>query len=252
MTDSPSGIPQAPVAPPATKNALDRMAGVLFAPAETFEDIARRPNFVAPLLLIFITSTIFAVILAPKLDFDTMIREQMAQSGRQMSDSDMEQAVRIGGAFTKALTYASPIFGIAMIAIVAGVLLMAFRLMGGEGTYKQAFSVSLHAWLPYVIAGVIGSIILFTRESIAPDLIPTLVRSNLGFLADPREQGVLFALLSSFDIFTIWVLALFSIGFSYVSRMAKGKSAAIVVSLWVILLIFKLGFAFLGSMRAGA
>jgi hypothetical protein len=192
------------------------------------------------------------VIMAPKLDTDTMIREQMSQSGRQMSEADMDRGVRIGGAFIKALTYASPIIGIAMIAIIAGVLLIAFRLMGGEGTYKQAFSVSLHAWLPYVIAGVISSIILFTRESIAPDLIPTLVRSNLGFLADPREQGVLFALLSSLDIFTIWALALFSIGFSYVARMTKGKSAAIVVTLWVIVLVFKVGFAFLGSMQSSA
>ena len=251
MTDSPSEITQAPGAPPATKSAFDRMAGVLFAPAETFEEIARRPNILAPLLLILITSTIFAIILVPRLDFETMMREQMARQGRQMSEADMDRAVRFGGAFSKALGYASPVFGIATIAIIAGVLLLAFRLMGGEGTFKQAFSVSLHAWLPYVIAGLIGSIIMFTRESIAPDLIPTLVRSNLGFLADPRDQRVLFALLSSIDIFTIWALTLFSIGFSYVARMTKGKSAAIVVTLWVVVLIFKLGFAFLGSMQSG-
>lgn len=252
MTDSPGEVPQSPAVPPSTKSAFDRMAGVLFAPAETFEDIVRRPNILAPLLLILISALISAIIFVPKLDFESMMREQMAQQGRQMSEADMDRVIRFGGAFSKAMGYATPVFSIITLAIIAGVLLLAFRLMGGEGTYKEAFSVTLHAWMPFVIVGVIATIIMFTRQTIAPDMIPTLVRSNLGFLADPREQRILFTLLSAIDIFTAWSLALFSIGFSYVGRVSRARSAAIVITLWAVVLVFKLGFAYIGSMQSGA
>jgi FtsH-binding integral membrane protein len=63
------------------------------------------------------------------------------------------------------------------------------------------------------------------------------------------EHPVLFSLLSSFDIFTIWTLILLIIGFSTLSRMSRGKSAAIVISLWLFTVVVKLGFAALGASR---
>lgn len=254
MTESVGETPQPPLAaqPIAKKNAFQRLAGVLFAPAETFEDIVRKPDYLLPLILILLIGVASSVVLVPKLDFETMMREQMAAQNREMSPEDMERVMKFATASGKVMTYAGPIFSIVILLIIAGVLLLAFRLMGGEGTFGQAFSVTLWSWMPLVVFSIVLTIIIATRESISPDLIPTIVRSNPGFLVDPKSQRVLYSLLTSIDLFVIWTLVLLSIGFSYVARVSKGKAAAIVISLWLVLVVFKLGFAALGAAKAKA
>jgi hypothetical protein len=122
-------------------------------------------------------------------------------------------------------------------------------MFGGEGTFKQAFSVTIYAWLPQVIKGIAMAIIVVARGEVDIALLNNVVMSNLGFLVDMKQQPVLHALLSSLDIFSIWTIALFTIGFSYVSRLSKATSAAIVISLWAIVVVFKLAGAALGAAR---
>jgi hypothetical protein len=64
-----------------------------------------------------------------------------------------------------------------------------------------------------------------------------------------KAQPILFALLTSLDVFMLWTIILLTIGFSKVSRLSKGKSAAIIVSLWIVTVAIKLGFAALGAAR---
>jgi hypothetical protein len=78
------------------------------------------------------------------------------------------------------------------------------------------------------------------------------VRSNLAFLVDSKTNPLAFAALSSLDVFTIWSIILFAIGFAYVSGMSKARSATIVISLWVVAIFFKLGFAAIGAAKAKA
>ena len=235
---------------PETKSGLQRLAGVLFAPVETFKDIARRPDLLTPIAAILLVSVISAIIVAPRVDFESTMREQIAQANRNMSQQDVDRIVRFSAASAKVLLYASPLLSLAIMAAIAGILLLAFRLFGGEGGYKQALSVTLYAWMPLVVQGAIGTIILLARGSASAEELGNLVMSNPGFLVDMKENVVLYALLSSLDIFMFWSLVLFTIGFSLVSRMSRGKSAAIVFGLWAVLIVIKVGFAALGAARA--
>lgn len=252
MTSS-DNLEPTPAAPPAavapqTKSGIQRVFGVLFDPVATFADIARRPDILAPLLVLIVSSILSSVVIVPRMDFDSLIREQMSQQGREMSAEDMDRTVRIGVASAKVLAYAGPILAIIVTAIIAGILLLAMRIMGGEGTFKQAFSVSLYGWMPYVVASIVGIIIVLVRNTaISPEQASNLVMSNLGFLVDMKENPVAFALLSSIDIFTIWTLALFIIGFSFVSRFSRGKTAAIILTLWAMLVVAKVGLAAIGA-----
>ena len=128
-------------------------------------------------------------------------------------------------------------------------MMLAYRMMAGEGDFRQYFSVTLYAWLPQIIQGLIMSIILLTRSELvsAADL-PGLVRSNLGFLVDMHEHKVLFSLLTAIDAFTIWSLVLMVIGFAYVARFSKQKSAGVLITLWAIWTGLKLSFVAIGAM----
>jgi hypothetical protein len=250
------GSPQPPsqpaAAPEARTNSFSRIAGALFSPNETFAEIARKPDFLIPLIVLVIVGFVTTVLLVPRMDFESATREAMERQSQNMSSEDMERALRIGTAFGKAITYVSPVLGIIVLMIIAGVLLLAFRLFGGEGTFKQAFSVTLYAWFPMLISGILMTVIALTRTAIPADQVNALLKSNLGAFVDPKEQMVLFALLSSIDIFTIWTVALLSIGFAHLSKFSKTKSAVIVVSLWLVTVVVKVGFAALGAARMKA
>ena len=244
--------PPPPVAPEERKGSLQRITGVLFSPDEAFRDIAQRPNVLAPLVILLIVAIVGTIIVVPRLDFETMMRDQLERSGRNLAPEDLDRTVKIMVASSKVIGYLSPILAVGVWAIVALALLLAFRMFGGEGTFKQAFSVTLYAWFPNCINSIIGTIILATKGSVDPTQMATLVRSNLAFLVDPKTNQVAFAALSSIDIFSIWTLVLFIIGFAYVSRMSKARSATIVISLWAVVLFFKVGFAAIGAAKARA
>ena len=243
---TPPAVP--PAVPPAPgKSAWERLAGVFFSPVETFEDIARRPDLLMPLAIIVIISIISTAMLVPKMDFESATRDAIQQSGQKMSEQDLDRAVRMGSGIGKTMAYFSPVFSIIILAIIAGVLLLAFRLLGGDGNFKQAFSASAWSWMPYLVSGIITTIVLATRRTVDPQEIPTLIKSNLGFLSDPRENPVAFTLLSSLDVFSIWSLVLLILGFAALSRFSRGKAAAIVVTLWIVQLLVRAGFAALGA-----
>lgn len=233
VSDSPATAPPPPAAPGPKPNGFQRIIGALISPDETFASIARQPDFLAPLLVILILAAIGGFIFAQRVDFTAPAREAMEQRGN-MSEAQMESALKITATISKVISYGSPLFSVIVLLIVAGVMLLAFRMMGGEGTFKQAFSVTLYAWMPLTILNIIVLVIIASKTGITALDLPTLVMSNPAFLVTMKEHPFLFTLLASIDIFTIWTLVLFIFGFSYLAKFSKSKSAAVVITVWVI------------------
>lgn len=240
-----------PVPDPGPKpNSFQRIIGVLFSPDATFASIARRPDWVLPLVLLLISSLAVGIVIAQHVDFGAAAREAMEQN-KNMSQEQLDRGVKMAGSIGKVTTYLSPVLSLIGLLIIAGVLLLAFRLFGGEGDFKQAFSVVCYASIPSIIKGLLMLIIIVAKGGIIPAQgLATLVRTNLGFLVDYKANPMGFALLSSFDIFSIWYLALLIIGFAYVSRLSRVKSAVIIISLWIVVLLIKLIGPAMQSLRA--
>jgi hypothetical protein len=228
------------------KNVLERIAGVLFAPADAFQEIARRPDVLAPLIFLVLVGYISTIFIVPRLDMSAIASAQedaMRKKNPNLSEADLERMGRIGAAGTKVLLWSLPVLLIAVYVIVAAVLLLAFRLMGGEGTFKQSLSATLYAWVPLAILGIITAIVVFAHGTYDPTTAPTIVKSNPSFLVEMKEQPLVFSLLSSLDVFTIWMIVLLIFGFAAVSRMSRASAAAIILSLWVAAILMKLGIA---------
>ena len=225
-------------APPPKPNSFQRIIGVLFSPNETFASIARQPDWVVPLSLILVVALVSGIVFAQRVDFGAPIRDAMEQN-KNVSPEQVERAVRIGGAVAKVFAYCAPVVSIIFLLIIAGVLLLAFRVLGGEGDFRQALSVTSYSWMPGLIKSIIITAIVASRGVSAADLANVL-RSNLAFLVSMKQNPLLFTLLAKLDVFTIWLLALLVIGFSFVSKFSKAKSAAVVVSLWVVATLLSL------------
>ena len=239
-------VPATAPAPPAEPkpNSFARIFGVLFSPGETFASIARRPDWVTPLLVIVLIGYAGTALILPRMDWDAIVAMQEEQIKAKNPTITQEQIDRMAW-FTKAggtvFAWAAPVLFVIWYLIVAGVLLIAFRLFGGEGTFKQAFSATLYAWMALVINSIIVTIVAVARGGmIDPTQMATMVKSNPAFLVSMKEQPLLFALLSSLDVFTIWMVVLLIIAFAALSRTSKAKAATIVIPLWVVCILIKL------------
>jgi hypothetical protein len=238
----------------ARMSSMQRIAGVLFAPAETFQDIARKPDVLVVLLLVLAIGWVSVALTIPRMDFDSMFTqqaEQMRERNPGMKDADLERMQKMSMGFAKAMGWAGPVLLVGWLAIVAAVLLLAFRMWGGEGTFVQSFSATVYAWLPLTLFSVISTIVIVARGSFDPITAATLVKSNPAFLVDLKEHPVLFSLLSSFDAFTIWTIILLVFGFAATSKLSRAKSASIVLTLWAVMILIKVGFAALGAGMKG-
>lgn len=248
-------VPAAPAPEPPATNSFARLAGALFAPAKTFAEIARRPDILVPMMVIVILGYLTTMLIMPKMDWNSIHEQQQTQMKKRnpnMSTADVERMERFAEATAKVMGWISPLLMVVWYLIVAGVLLLAFRLMGGDGNFKQALSATLYAWLPLVILSLVMTIIVMMRGTFDPTQAATIVKSNPAFLVDQKTQPILFALLSSFDVFTIWTLALLTFGFSALSKFSRTKSVVIVIVLWGVSVVIKLGLAAMQAMAGAA
>ena len=244
--------PAIPAPAPATKNSFERLVGVLFAPTETFADIARRPDILIPMLLFVVIGYVTMFITMPRMDFESAFAQQaevLKKQNPNMSDADVQRMENMSKGMMKVMQFIGPLFAVIWWLIVALVLFGAFRIMGGDLGFKQSLSATLYAWVPLTLFSIILTVVIVMRGTVDPTYMATVVKSNPAFLVDLKEQPVLFSLLSSFDIFTIWTIVLLIFGFAAASRFSRAKSAVIVLSLWFVMLVIKVGFAALGAAR---
>jgi hypothetical protein len=238
-TDVPAPAPT-PAGEPAPSS-IGRIGGVLFSPDATFASIASRPTWVAPLIVLIIISICSGFILSGRIDWGAPAREAMEQR-KDVPPEAAARAERMAASIGKVVAWAGPIFLVIIMLIVSGILLLAFRLFGGEGNFLQAWSVTLYAYMPSVIKSIIVLAVMLIKNvtAMSPIALATLVRSNPAFLFDPKTNPMGFALATNFDIFSLWVMVLLIIGFAHVARVSKGKSAAIVISLYVVKMLLGL------------
>ena len=227
---------------PEKVNPFQRIAGVFFSPAETFQSIARRPDWVVPLVLLIIISLLSGWLIASHVDADDLARQSMELNPKfaSMPVEQQNRMLHFTASMMRATRFIGPLFSIVGLLVIAGALLLGVRAMGGEGNFAQAFSVAIYGWYPRLLKAIIAVIVLMNRKNITIFTLQDPVRSSLGFLADPKTKPVAFALLSSLDIFTFWSLALYVIGYSAISRLSRGKTAAVVITLWVLVVLLSL------------
>jgi hypothetical protein len=234
------------------KSFLQRLVGVFVSPGATFADVARKPDFIAPLIVsILATMAVFETMLG-RIGAERIVRQSLEQSGRasNMSPEQLQQALEQGAKFTGIFMHvtgllASPI----VLLVVAGLgLLIMNAIFGSRLKFKTAFSVTCYANLVSVLGAIIAlvMILLADPEQLnAQNPVPT----NPGFFFNPRETSKpLLSLLTSLDVFTIWFMALLGIGFSEaVSRKVKPTTIFLCFAgLWAVWVLAKMGLTMLG------
>ncbi len=148
------------------------------------------------------------------------------------------------------MTWGGAVVGLPLVLlVVSGALHFAFTFFAAaELRFKTTFSLVAHAFLPAsLIGGPLALLVMALKGewSQSPDqVLQTSPAALLDPLGTPRA---LFAAASSFDLFTLWTVVLLSIGFGLATRRSTGSSAAVVVTLWLLMVLGKVGLTALFS-----
>jgi hypothetical protein len=235
------------------KSFLERFIGVYISPGETFADIARQPDFIAPLIVSIVLIVAGSEIFLAKIGLEPVIRYALEHSSRaaSMSPEQLEQAVTTT---VKIQTIAVHIVGfiyapfLCLIDALLG-LLFVKSIFGGELRFKTAFAVPSYAFLIGIIPSLMGMLLVFFGDPehiIANPQNP--VPSTLGFFLNPADVAKpVMSLATSLDIFTIWYLVLLGIGVSQASGKKVSSMAAFFCFFgpWMVWVLIKMGLSFL-------
>lgn len=245
--------PTMPTQPaPGPVNSFGRLFGVFFEPKATFESIVQRPTWVLPMLALVLISIVIVALIGSRVGWRQVMERQIANSPRaqqrmeQIPPDQREQIMARQAKFAGVVAYVAVVAGTALAEVVVAALLLAvFNIVSGS---KIGFSASLgivaHSWMPYVITGLLGILILFIKD---PSTIDTqnLVASNPGALLPDGSAKWLVSLLTSLDLFTFWVLALQGIGYSATNpkKISFGKAFSYILVVWLFFVLVKVGLA---------
>lgn len=224
---------------------LGRLLGVFVSPGETFADIARRPDFVAPLVLLTLSSVAVTESMLGKIGMARILRAALDQSGRYSSitPEQFQRAVNIQTIITHVSGALS--FPFVLLVLAALGLLIVNVVFGAQVGFPKAFSVAGYACQVYLLELLMGVAMIFFGD---PEHfnVRSFVPSNPGFFLDPLETSkVVMALASSLDVFTLWAMVLLGIGFSQATGKKVGapKIFFVFLGLWVVWVAIKVGVA---------
>jgi hypothetical protein len=223
--------------------AFGRVVGALVSPRPTFESIATKPTWLLPFLLLMAINLMLVFSFSHRIGWRSIIEKQLANNSQfqQLTPAQQQERIASGLKLAPVLGYAGGIVGnIIVLLIVAGLFLFAFNIVFGSGIkFKQSFGIATHAFMPGVLKGLIGLVVVWVRPPEGIN-IQNLVMSNVGAFLPAGEPLWLQTLTSSLDLFVFWIIVLLAIGYAAASASRKvkfGAALAVVVVIWLVFLL---------------
>lgn len=223
---------------------LHPVLNVFFSPAAVMDSLARQPRFLPALIVMTVISIGANTVAFQKGVIERGIRTKM-ESNPRLEQLPAEQRERIIEQYSRISSYvvlggaaAGPAIG---LLLGSGVfLLLTNGLLGTPVRFRQMLAAVAHGWLPMSLYSLIAIPIVLAKEPEVVDFQNLAPLSNLSFLFSPTEQHRLYMIGSSIDLFSLWVIALITVGIARLTGKSKGKVLAVVLAPWALYVgIFK-------------
>jgi hypothetical protein len=241
-TTMPAPEAQAPI------NHFGRLTGVLFSPKQTFSDIAQRPSWVAPFVLLCALSLTVGVLLGQKTDWRGFFERQMSQNSRfdQMSQEQKDNILERQTTWAPKISFAFGLVGAALtILLMTLVYWGAFNLFRGAGLgFGTSLGITAHAFVASCVGSLLAIVILLLKPRGDVDPEHFLASNVAAFLPDGAPHW-LAVLGQSIEVFWIWSLALIAIGFAAANpkKIKPAASFGIVFGIWAVWVLAKVAWA---------
>jgi hypothetical protein len=218
---------------------LGRIIGVFFSPTATFEDIARKPSWAAPIILLTVIGFSVNVFLVNKADWRSFSEEQLMNSprGQQISADQRDLAIQRSAKGNQYFCYVRGLTGTLCLGLLLALVYWgAYALIGGARlTFGKSFAVVAYTMLPGGVRELLGIPILILKDPSTLGNPYNFVGSNAGAYMSLSDPKWLSALASSFDVFVLWSVFLTALGFYCMDpkKLTMPKSVAIAISVFL-------------------
>lgn len=222
---------------------------VIDEPGAVFRQLAIKPVFVIPIILLVVTTAIVAAGMP-----SAMLREgaeRQAEMMERRAPETFTEADRVEMLESASSTKnrALFIFGIGSIGsivvllVVAAVFRLIFGAVGAEPLrFKDELAITTHAWMPQLFGGVL--MVLLWRYAGFEETL------SLGFLV-PGE-GFLHNFAAGITLFGLWTVYLLALGNQIRTRMKGiGTALTIVGGLYILVKLVAAGFTTLAMGLGG-
>lgn len=231
-----------------------RLVGVFFSPGKTFADIARRPTWWVPIIVMAILGTIYLNAFTQRVGWESVIRPaiERAPNTQNLPPQQREQIIERAAGLYKYLGYGGSAVGTLFYVFIVAVLLMfLFDTIQSAGIgLKRMMAIVAYGFLPLAIQTLLSMLVLFLKDPEEFDLQNPLI-FNVGAFLAPDTPAALRALGSSIDLFTLWIVVLLAIGVSSAARkIGFGKALFTVLFPWAIFVALKVMAAAAGMYPA--
>jgi hypothetical protein len=217
----------------------NKFINIFVNPQKAFEVLDRRPTWLVPMLIVIVlvlitTQLTFPLLMEAQLDRfkenPDISREQMELIRQQLSENMNTQ--RIFAAI------AQVVFMPILYLFLAGIFYFAGSvILGGDSTYKKVLSVYSWSGLISLLGSIVVTALIMIKGSTGFSLSPAIL------LPPEAVNTTLHTLLSKFDLFTIWFLAVFGYGFAMIFRFSLAKAYIAIGILWGIYIAISTIFA---------
>lgn len=235
---------------PKPLGALDRMIGVITEPEKTFNDIAARPSWGLPMILALLAMITVGVLMKDVIQKESAEKTRVSiMENKNISDSEKQRVADQSVEMMKKFWVVG--FAVGMVVIVIAYFISALILklggsavLGSTASFTQVLAIFSWSGIVDLLGALIKLPIMYINQSMRVD-------TGLGmFIGEELSHTTTYLIMSKFDIFTIWMLIVMSIGISVVFKAPKVKSAILVFGLWLVWVISQWGMALMG-MRVG-
>lgn len=130
--------------------------------------------------------------------------------------------------------YASSAFAPAFSVLVAAFFLwLAFKVAGTSPPFKGTLAVAAHGLLPSLLSPLLLLPAIFMQAPVDPESLTRLLPSNLAAFLPAQASPVAVAAAASFDLFSLWSLALVAMGMARLSGASPRRAAIVSGLLWL-------------------
>ncbi len=235
--------------------ALGRLVSVFHAPGRTFAELARSPTIAAALIATALAGAFQATAVSRATDLDAMARHVFEQQmdrmpgsvTRNLSEADQRLIFESSQEALRLTRNFAPVLGAvgALIAplAAAAVFLLVFGLLGAQGSYRVILATVVHAgWPAVATSSLLTGLVAWVSYPLTPERAEAPLRANLAAVVSGLD-GAVRAVASRMDLFLAWEIVLTGIGLAIVLGVTRGRSFAVVVSLWALVTAVVVGIA---------
>ena len=227
---------------------LLRVRRILTRPRNAFLEMTSesRSTWLTPMLVLTVTAILVVIVAGYLRTRAAMMGEIQLPRDWQYWSPEMQnnymqaQQATQGPVFMYVMPMIGSLTGLWLgWLMLAGLLHFGSTLLGGRGSMQGALNIVAWASLPFAIRDLLRIVFMLSAGH-------TITSPGLsGFLASP---GFFAQLLTRLDLFLIWHVILLVIGFAIADNLSRGKAAAGVI---VVMLLVILAQAGLGALTSG-